>query len=416
MIGEEAFYGDQSITNLELPEGLLRIESKAFADTSLQSVVLPRSLQYFAVDSFAGCPENLVICVYKDTKAQELCEKYGIIYQIIDDDSELVKAARAEGELVIYGSCSEDYLMAAAKVFSEKYDIRVQYQRLSSGEIPVRLKEEKGNPTADVWFCGSRESIKGAALSGLLDNSYTPRNAANLKSFFYKDPQGYWYGVYTGVVGFFVNQPELEKLGLQTPTTWDDLLKPGFKNLIWFANYNTAGMPKLVANYMIQKRGHDAGIQYLKDLDENIQIYTKAGSGPAKNVGTGECTVGIGFVHDALFQIMDNGFDNIKIVIPSDGTACDTWSAAMIKGAAHPNAARLFMEFALSPECANLALQKGTYQFPVINNTNFTAETGLTLDHVWEGYDFDVAARDTEKNINDIMTALGGGDERFRTE
>ncbi len=51
---------------------------------------------------------------------------------------------------------------------------------------------------------------------------------------------------------------------------------------------------------MIQKYGHDEGIQYLVDLDKNIEVYTKSGSGPSKNVGTGECVIGIGFLHDGI--------------------------------------------------------------------------------------------------------------------
>ena len=45
-IEAEVFYGDRSVTDLDLPEGLLRIETKAFASTSLNSVTLPRSLEF----------------------------------------------------------------------------------------------------------------------------------------------------------------------------------------------------------------------------------------------------------------------------------------------------------------------------------------------------------------------------------
>ena len=82
----------------------------------------------------------------------------------------------------------------------------------------------------------------------------------------YKDPNGYWYGIYTGLLGFMVNTDELTRLGLEAPKSWDDLLKPEYKGLIWLSNYQTAGTPKLVANLMIQLKGHDAGIQYLVDL------------------------------------------------------------------------------------------------------------------------------------------------------
>ena len=82
VIEEQAFYGDTSITEVNLPEGVTRIEKQAFAYTSLSSVLLPNSLEYFAQDTFEGCPDEMEIWVYPGSQAQELCELYQIQYQI----------------------------------------------------------------------------------------------------------------------------------------------------------------------------------------------------------------------------------------------------------------------------------------------------------------------------------------------
>ncbi|MBQ2049040.1 MAG: hypothetical protein II493_01350, partial [Spirochaetales bacterium] len=50
-------------------------------------------------------------------------------------DSELIKAAQAEGELVVYGSCEEDYLSAVCENFQKTFGIKTTYQRLSTGEV-----------------------------------------------------------------------------------------------------------------------------------------------------------------------------------------------------------------------------------------------------------------------------------------
>ena len=50
-------------------------------------------------------------------------------------DAELIAAAQEEGELVVYGSCEEPYLAAAAKNFEKLYGIKTYYQRLSTGEV-----------------------------------------------------------------------------------------------------------------------------------------------------------------------------------------------------------------------------------------------------------------------------------------
>ena len=336
-----------------------------------------------------------------------------------DPMADLIAAAQAEGELVVYGSCEEDYLSAACTNFESLYGIKTQYQRLSTGEVPTKIEEENGNPSADVWFGGTNNPYDTAAAKGLLDNSYTPINASHLTKDIYKDPNGYWYGIYTGILGFMANKGELERLGLQAPQTWDDLLKPEYQNLIWLSNYNTAGTAKLVVNTMLQMKGHDAGIQYLVDLDKNIQVYTKSGSGPSKNVGTGECVIGIGFLHDGITQIVDNGYDNVQLIIPTDGTSCEIGPVAIFQGAKHQAAARLFMEYALSPDCVELAAQNGSYQFLVIDNAEQpkeAAEFGLDPSLVWDGYDFADAAENTAKYVEEVMAALNGGDDRFKTE
>jgi len=333
---------------------------------------------------------------------------------------DLVAAAKEEGELVVYGSCEEPYLAAACQIFEKLYGIKTQFQRLSTGEVPTKIEEENGNPSADVWFGGTNNPYDTAAAKGLLDNSYVPVNASHLTKDIYKDPNGYWYGIYTGILGFMVNTEELERLGLEAPKTWDDLLKEEYKGLIWLSNYNTAGTAKLVVNTMLQMKGHDEGIQYLVDLDKNIQVYTKSGSGPSKNVGIGECTIGIGFLHDGITQIVDNGYDNIQLIIPEDGTSCEIGPVAVFKGAKHPNAAHLFLEYALSPDCVSLAAGTGSYQFLVIDNAEQpkeAAEFGLDPSLVWDGYNFADAAENTAKYVEEVMNALGAAaDDRFKTE
>ena len=335
-------------------------------------------------------------------------------------DPELVAAAKAEGKLVVYGSCEELYMKAACNQFEKMFGIKVESQRLSTNQVPTKIEEENGKPSADVWFGGTNNPYDTAAAKGLLDNSYVPANAAHLTKDIYKDPNGYWYGIYTGILGFMVNKDELKRLNLEAPQTWDDLLKPEYSGLIWFSNYMTAGTPLLVANLMLQYKGHDDGLKYLVELDKNVKIYTKSGSGPSKNVGTGECVIGIGFLHDGITQILNNGYDNVGLIVPSDVTACEIGPVAIFKGAEHLNAARLFVEFALSPECVELAAQNESYQFLVLDNAKqpeAATQFGLSLDAVWDGYDFIKAAAESDQNRIDVMNALGdAADGRFKTE
>ena len=338
-------------------------------------------------------------------------------------EQSLIDAAKAEGELVVYGSCEEEYLAAACEHFEELYGIKVQYQRLSTGEVQAKIEEENGNPSADVWFGGTTDPYNVVAAEGLLE-AYEAENASHLLGSQYRDPDGYWYGIYKGILGFMVNKDELARMNLEAPADWQDLLKPEYKGLIWLSNYNTAGTAKLVINTMIQKYGHDEGIQYLVDLDKNIQVYTKSGSGPSKNVGTGECVIGIGFLHDGITQIVDNGYENVQLIIPSSGTSFEIGATAIFKGAKHPNAAKLWVEYALSPECVELAASPGSYQFLVIDNATqpeAAVEFGLDPENVMD-YDFDDATKNIKTYVEEVMNALAasgantGDENRFQVK
>ena len=335
---------------------------------------------------------------------------------------DLITAAKAEGELVVYGSCEEEYLSAACANFEKVFGIKTTFQRLSTGEVQAKIEEENGNPSADVWFGGTTDPYNVCASEGLLE-AYEAKNASHLTSDMYRDAQGRWYGIYKGILGFMVNTDELTRRGLEAPQDWKDLLKPEYQGLIWLSNYNTAGTAKLVINTMIQKYGHDEGIQYLVDLDKNIEVYTKSGSGPSKNVGTGECVIGIGFLHDGITQINDNGYTNIQLIVPSSGTSFEIGATAIFKGAAHPNAAKLWVEYALSPECVNLGAQYGSYQFLVLDNATqpqAAKDFGLDPENVMD-YDFEDATNNIKTYVEEVMTALANsgantGADRFKTE
>lgn len=336
------------------------------------------------------------------------------------EESSLVAAAKAEGELVVYGSCEEEYLSAACKKFESLYGIKTKYQRLSTGEVQAKIEEENGNPSADVWFGGTTDPYNVLAAEGFLE-AYDAENASHISKPVYKDSQNRWFGIYTGLLGIMYNKDEVARLGVEIPQDFADLVKPEYKGLIWTSNYNTAGTAKLLINTVIQKYGHDEGIKYLVDLDKNVQVYTKSGSGPSKNVGIGECVIGIGFLHDVIYQIVDNGYDNIGMVIPSSGTTCEIGATAIFRGAKHPNAAKLWIEYALSPECVNIAKDNGSYQFLVLDNAEqpeIAYEFGLDPTNVID-YDFDDATANIKTYVKEVMEAIAAsgsdtGEGRFQ--
>lgn len=360
---------------------------------------------------------GITACKKSDSDAGEKKESDTNSTDAVGAPEELVKAAKEEGKLIVYGSCEEEYINAVCANFKSLYGIDVQAQRLSTGEVAAKIEEENGHPSADVWFGGTTDPYNVSSSKGLLEQ-YEPKNASHLISDKFKSTNKDWYGIYKGILGILYDKEELQRLKLDVPQDYKDLIDPKYKGLIWSSNYNTAGTAKLIINTVIQKYGHDQGIQYLVDLDKNIAQYTKSGSGPSKAIGTGECTIGIGMLHDGIYQIVDQEHENVGLQIPSSGASYEVGATAIFKGAAHPNAAKLWVEYALSPACVDLAQKNGSYQFLVIDNAKqpeIATEYGLDPNNVMD-YNFEDAKKHTEQYVKDVMEALGGGDSRFKTE
>ena len=63
IVDARAFYGDQSIKSVVLPEGLREIRAEAFANTSITSIDLPKSLTFIADNAFTGTRLTTVTAV-----------------------------------------------------------------------------------------------------------------------------------------------------------------------------------------------------------------------------------------------------------------------------------------------------------------------------------------------------------------
>ena len=278
--------------------------------------------------------------------------------------------------LTVYGACDESYVKAAAAKFQELFKIETNATRYATGEMFTKTAEEKNNPQADVWFGGSNDYYYKAKDEGLL-LAYQPVNEKNLivnegetqSIFIDKDYQ--WVGIYTGVLGIMYNMEEGEALGLTAPTSWEDLRDPKWAGLVALPNPETSATATNFLATQHYRYGYPDAVdqegldQFLKDFDANVVQYTKSGSGPSKMVGPGECVVGISFLHDGVAQI-NNGYDNIQLIVPSDGTGFEIGAAGIVKNDKNPNASKLFIEFCLSADCVNLGKDYQSMQNLVI--------------------------------------------------
>jgi len=271
-------------------------------------------------------------------------------------------AAGQEKVLNLYGSPDRDWVAAVAARFEKETGVKVNWIRASSNEMYARIEAEKANPKGDVWFGGTGDPHFDAAEKGLTEPYCSPR-MPELRDFT-RDPIGGCrvLGLYAGPLGWAVNEELLKKQGKPIPRTWEDLAKPEYTGLIAVANPNTSGTAYTMLVTILQIFGEEKGWNYLARLHKNVAQYTKSGSAPGQLAGRGEVAIAIVFLHDAVL-FAEEGFP-VKPTSPADGTGYEVGGLSLIKGAPHPEIAKRFIDWALSPDVQVIGRQFRSFQLP----------------------------------------------------
>ena len=142
-------------------------------------------------------------------------------------------------ELNVYASMPEKYASQVLEQFTKNTGIKVNFLRLSSGEVLSRLQAEKSNPQVDVLLGGPADYLEVAKNEGLTA-PYKPKGSDFIPAEF-KDPQNYWTGIGIMPLAFITNNNFLKKNNLKAPTSWQDFLKPEYKEGLILADARTSG-------------------------------------------------------------------------------------------------------------------------------------------------------------------------------
>lgn len=320
------------------------------------------------------------------------------------------ESVKQSNSLTVYTAFPEQEALAYLKDFEKDTGIKVNFVRLSSGQVLARIQAESNNPQASIWYGGSTETFFTAANMDLLEK-YKPNNADVLPENFI-DNDWNWTPIYVGALGFASNSDWLEKQGIEPPTSWDDLLKPEFADNVSVAHPASSGTAYTVLATIVQMMGEVEGFDYLKKLDGNIRQYTQSGSAPANNAGLGEVGVGIAFAHDILAP-KNEGYP-ITLSFPEDGTGLEVGAVALIKNgpADEVENAKKFIEWSISKEAQDLYDKEGYYRLPI--NPEATVAEGATslsdlklidYDAVWAGDNRDKLLERFENEVRNKSAA-----------
>ena len=307
--------------------------------------------------------------------------------------------AKGTGSLTVLGTPQEEYIQAVAKAFTDECGIKTTYVRLSSGEALAKLKADKANPQFSVWWGGPADGYIAAEKDGVLEN-YIPKNSEKIPAQ-YKDAKGLWTGIYVGALGLAVNTKILKDKNLPEPTSWADLAKPIYKGQISIAHPASSGTSyTFVATQMfLVNRDIEKGFAYLKAFHQNVLQYQKTGAAPARQAGQGEVAIGIVFSHDTVAAI-EEGFKDLKVVFPSEGTGYEIGGMALVAKAPDPIAAKTFMDWASTAKTQEIGQSVKAYQIPTNSDAKVSEKSVKLASVKTVPYDFQWAG-DQKKVIVD---------------
>lgn len=280
--------------------------------------------------------------------------------------------AQVTGPLNIACSQQEDFCQSITAAFSEATGTDATYVRLGSGEVLARLETTPGE--FDIWSGGQAENHLIADDRGFIE-AYISPNAEKLPAQ-YNDPDGIWSGFYTDSVGFCSNKAELKKLGVDAPTSWDDLLDPALKGVVSMPHPATAGVGYM-AMYTVETLNDgdtDETVDYFQELNKNILQYSKSAATGTELTGRGEAAVAISLDSDCV-KAKEAGYSDLVVTYPKEGTGYEVGAVSVLKNARNAPAAQAYMDWILTVDAQDLYAAVPSFAAPTLPD----AERGETV-------------------------------------
>ncbi len=275
------------------------------------------------------------------------------------DTVALEEAARKEATLTWYiAQVDGETAEVMGRAFTAQYPgVQVAVIRTTGQVAYERLLQDMKNnaPQCDVFSTTDIAHMPALMQKKALAN-YTPDNAAALAPAFRGLGQdGYWYPNHSTLMLIIANTQQVKPE--ETPKNWPDLLDPKWKGRVAFGHPAFSGYVGVWTVQMRKLYGWD----YFDKLAKNNPRIGRSGNDPITLLNAGECVTGLGPLATALLTASKG--NPMAVVYPTDGSVLCIGPSGVLANAPHPNAARLFMNWLLSRECAQVMADN--FQTPV---------------------------------------------------
>jgi iron(III) transport system substrate-binding protein len=273
-------------------------------------------------------------------------------------------AAFAQGEVNVVCSVAMPWCEAIAAAFLKDTGITVNLTFKDSSEALAQLAAEKDVPKHDVWYAGAGSSHTQAAVIGLTEEYRSPllpglRDWAIRQA---EESTGHSVGIHAAVLGIAYNSKTLARKRLPEPKCWADIGKPEYHGEVEMPNPISSTAAYAAVATFVQLFGEDRAFELLKAIHRNVSTYPRTSAGPVRAAARGETTIAVTWLHDALSEVA-NQFP-ITIVMPCEGTGYEVGSMSIVHGAPHPETARRFYEWALTPAAQRIGGDTKYFEVP----------------------------------------------------
>ncbi|HWO42380.1 MAG TPA: extracellular solute-binding protein [Candidatus Eisenbacteria bacterium] len=263
----------------------------------------------------------------------------------------LRNAAKAEGQVIIWSPMDVQEMQLLTEAFYKDFPgVKVNHFEIRETDYVPRIIAEsrQGIVSLDVG------TTKYVAAAPLIERDLIQRHTDWTKIFKDLNPAAISKDgrfLANDDLAFIVAyNTKLVKPG-DVPTSWDDLLAPKWKGKLLVEPRANAFA------YLGLKWGKEKTAQYVRKLKAQNPTFVKGGTTLFQQLvaGAGEVAVG-GYVHRVL-QLQQEGapIDWAKKVTPIGAMPQDIF---VMKGAKHPNAAKLFSGWLASERAQNIMNQK----------------------------------------------------------
>ncbi len=266
--------------------------------------------------------------------------------------------------LVVYSPHGKEMLSAAEDAFEAKYPmIDVQWLDMGGQDAFDRIRTERNNPQASIWWGGSSVAFDLAAKEGLLDK-YEPSWSDHVLDDA-RDAASFWFGTFYTPEVIAFNSTTLTRE--TAPQDWDELLDEKWADRILIRYPLQSATMRTIYGAMIQRQpSTEAGYNWLARLDLNVKTYTANPIQLYLGLARGEGDVTVWNLPDIRLQADKNGYP-FDYVFPSSGSPVLTDGIAVVAGAKNLTGARKFYEFVTS-DSAMVDQATRFYRIPVRND------------------------------------------------